>query len=36
MGIVYPLWGASAVIILAFDKFVIQRNRRLKVAFGQR
>jgi uncharacterized iron-regulated membrane protein len=36
MGIVYPLWGASAVIILAFDKFVIRRNRRLKVAFGQR
>jgi uncharacterized iron-regulated membrane protein len=36
MGIVYPLWGASAVIILAFDKFVIRRNRQLKIVFGQR
>lgn len=36
VGIVYPLWGVSALSILAFDKFVIQRNRRLKVAFGQR
>jgi uncharacterized iron-regulated membrane protein len=36
MGIVYPLWGASALIILAFDKFVIRRNRQLKIVFGQR
>ena len=36
MGIVYPQWGASALIILAFDKFVIQRNRRLRPVFGQR
>jgi len=36
VGVVYPQWGVSALLILAFDKFVIQRNRRLKVAFGQR
>jgi len=36
MSIVYPQWGASALIILAFDKFVIQRNSRLKPVFGQR
>lgn len=36
LGIVYPLWGASAIVILAFDKFVIQRNSRLRPAFGQR
>jgi uncharacterized iron-regulated membrane protein len=36
MGIVYPQWGASALLILGFDKFLIQRNTRLKTAFGQR
>ncbi len=36
MGIVYPLWGASALAIAAFDRFVIQKNRRTRVAFGQR
>lgn len=36
VGLVYPQWGVSALVILAFDKFVIQRNRPLKVAFGQR
>jgi uncharacterized iron-regulated membrane protein len=36
VGVVYPQWGASALLILAFDKFVIQRNRRLRFAFGQR
>ena len=36
VGVVYPLWGASALLILAFDKFVIQRNSRLRVVFGQR
>ena len=36
LGIVYPLWGVSALVILGFDKFVIQRNSRLRPAFGQR
>lgn len=36
LAIVYPLWGASALIILALDHFVIQKNRRLRPLFGQR
>lgn len=36
VGIVYPQWGASALLILAFDKFVIQRNSKLRVTFGQK
>ncbi len=36
LAIVYPLWGASALIILALDHFLIQKNRRLRPLFGQR
>ena len=36
VGIVYPLWGATAIIILALDRFVIRRVPRLKATFGQR
>mgnify|MGYP006282705821 CR=1 FL=1 len=36
LSIVYPLWGVSALVILGFDKFIIQRNSRLRPAFGQR
>lgn len=36
VGIIYPLWGVSALVILGFDKFVIQRNALLKSTFGQR
>lgn len=36
VGIVYPLWGVSALIIFGFDKLVIQRTSRLRTAFGQR
>jgi uncharacterized iron-regulated membrane protein len=36
LAIVYPLWGASALIILALDHFVIQKNQRLRPLFGQR
>jgi uncharacterized iron-regulated membrane protein len=35
LGIVYPLWGASALIILSLDRFVI-RKTRLRTTFGQR
>jgi uncharacterized iron-regulated membrane protein len=33
--VVFPQWGVSALAILAFDHFVIQRTR-LRSAFGQR
>ena len=36
IGIVYPLWGVTALAVLAFDHFVIRRTARLRVAFGQR
>jgi uncharacterized iron-regulated membrane protein len=36
LGVVYPQWGASALLILGFDHFVIQRNGRLRRSFGQR
>jgi uncharacterized iron-regulated membrane protein len=35
MAIVYPVWGVSAAVVLAFDRFVIRRSR-LRRAFGQR
>lgn len=36
LGIVYPLWGASAVMIALLDRFVIQKQKKLRTAFGQR
>jgi uncharacterized iron-regulated membrane protein len=36
LGVVYPQWGVSALLILGFDHFVIQRNSRLRRTFGQR
>jgi uncharacterized iron-regulated membrane protein len=36
MAIVFPVWGLSAAVVLAFDRFVIRRTRRLSTAFGQR
>jgi uncharacterized iron-regulated membrane protein len=36
LGIVYPLWGATAAFVMGLDRFFIRRNRRLRVAFGQR
>jgi uncharacterized iron-regulated membrane protein len=36
LAIVYPLWGMTAAMVMGFDRFVIRRNRRMKVAFGQR
>lgn len=35
MGIVFPQWGATALLILGFDRFVIRRTPRLRAAFGQ-
>jgi hypothetical protein len=35
MAVLYPLWGASAFIILMLDKYVIRRNGRLRRMFGQ-
>lgn len=34
LGVVYPLWGLSVVVILIFDKYVIQRIPSLRRAFG--
>lgn len=36
MAVIFPVWGASAAIVLGFDRFVIRRNGRLRAAFGQR
>jgi uncharacterized iron-regulated membrane protein len=36
LGIVYPLWGATAALVMGLDRFVIRRNRWLRFAFGQR
>ena len=36
MAVVFPVWGLTAAVVLAFDRFVIRRTRRLAVAFGQR
>lgn len=36
LGIVYPLWGVSAIIVLAFDRFVVRQVAPLRRAFGQR
>ena len=33
--IVFPQWGATALVVLAIDRFVIRRVRPLRVAFGQ-
>lgn len=34
--VVFPVWGASALVILGLDRFVIRRVPRLAAAFGQR
>ena len=35
MAIVFPQWGVTALVVLAFDRFVIRRIRPLRTAFGQ-
>ena len=36
LGIIYPLWGVSALLVLAFDRFVVRRTPKLRIALGQR
>ncbi|MFN8050985.1 MAG: PepSY domain-containing protein [Acidimicrobiales bacterium] len=35
-GVMFPVWGASAIVILGLDRFVIRKVPRLASAFGQR
>jgi uncharacterized iron-regulated membrane protein len=35
MAVIFPVWGASAAIVLALDRFIIRRTK-LRAAFGQR
>ena len=34
--IAFPVWGVTALVILAIDRFVIRNIRPLRIAFGQR
>ncbi len=34
VAVVYPLWGVSALIVVALDRFVVRRARRLRGTFG--
>ncbi len=34
VAVVYPLWGASALLVVLIDRLVIRRIRRLRAAFG--
>jgi uncharacterized iron-regulated membrane protein len=36
LGIVYPLWGVTALIVVGVDRFVIRKVPKLRAAFGQR
>ncbi len=36
LGVLFPQWAATALIILGLDRFVIRRVRPLRLAFGQR
>jgi uncharacterized iron-regulated membrane protein len=36
IAVVYPLWGLTALAVLTFDRFVIQRTSPLRRLFGQR
>lgn len=36
LGVLFPQWAASALIILGLDRFLIRRVRPLRLAFGQR
>lgn len=35
LGVIYPEWGVSALIVLGLDRFVIRRVPRLRSLFGQ-
>lgn len=36
LAVIFPQWGVTALLVLAFDRFVIRNVRPLRVAFGQR
>jgi uncharacterized iron-regulated membrane protein len=36
LGVIYPLWGLSALGVLAIDRWIIRRLPRLRTLFGQR
>ena len=36
MAVIFPVWGVTAAVILAFDRYIIRRTSRLRTAFGQR
>jgi uncharacterized iron-regulated membrane protein len=36
LGVIFPVWGVVAAVVLAIDRFVIRRVDVLRVAFGQR
>jgi uncharacterized iron-regulated membrane protein len=36
IGLVYPLWGVTALLVLGLDRFVIRRVPKLRSTFGQR
>ena len=36
LAIVYPLWGASLLVVALLDRFVIRRVPPLRSAFGMR
>ena len=36
LALIYPLWGVTALVVLAIDRYVIRRVPRLRQAFGQR
>jgi uncharacterized iron-regulated membrane protein len=35
LGIVFPQWAVAALVVIAFDKFVVRRVPRLRRTFGQ-
>lgn len=36
LGVLFPQWAATALIVLGLDRFVIRKVPRLRIAFGQR
>jgi uncharacterized iron-regulated membrane protein len=36
LAVIYPLWGATLVVVLLFDRFVVRRVPSLRAAFGMR
>jgi uncharacterized iron-regulated membrane protein len=36
IGLIYPLWGVTALLVLGVDRFVIRKVPKLRSTFGQR